>query len=264
MKNYKYIVLLILCFGCKNTTTDHGGNGYLKDSTLTDFYGLLIDSSIYYLPTKYYNDSIWQDSKIDSFCLKWFSSNYSCFKSPILYNYYLGYENYRFLWIRNFHKPVLITIRKKNKIEINTKFLNGHPDFFVKVYLPKINNQKPDDTIFATDFFTTLDIEDAKKRYPNADSILPPRNDIKIDFDTTYYLSNRQWNYFIKYIDSCNFWKMNPYKDEIGIDGAMWVLEGQNRDKYHFVVRFCPDEKFFRNCCLYLIKLSAAKNEKIY
>ncbi len=243
---------------CTLNKTNQGGLGYLKDSTLTTFDGRIIDSNRFSLPIKYYKDITWIDTKIDSFDLKIYSLYLSNFNAPILYNYYLGYDNYRFLWIRSFHCAVLITLEKKGNITINTKILKTRPNIWTTIYNPFGKKNSIGEKIM-----TGQDISSAKKEYPFADSIVLPKSKVAIALDTTCILSKSQWDRFVGLVDSCEFWKLNAYNKEMGCDGAEWLLEGQNAEKYHFVTRWSPNDMYMR-CCEYLIKLSAAKNERIY
>lgn len=258
MKWLAYILFILMVVGDKNNVVDCGGPGYRKDPALSALDGNLTDSSAFYLPAACYIDTSWIKTGIYTIYLKWCSANYRCFGAPILYNYYQGSERYRFLWLRSFHRPVLITIQKGEKIMINTKFLSGHPDFFTKVYLHESFNK-----YLSNEIRTLQNIEEARNEFPTADSVILPHNNVKIVLDTTYYLSFSQWNKFIGYVYSCNFWNMIPFKREAGLDGAEWILEGQNRNNYHYVVQWSPLNKFAL-CCKYLIKLSAAKDEEIY
>jgi hypothetical protein len=236
---------------CKPTPLTEGGIEYEKDSTLSSTNGHLIDSSKFYLPPRFFVDSIIDISQIDTFLLEWYSTDYRCFKADILYNYYLGFENYRFLWLRSFHKPVMITIQKGTRITINTKILQKIPDIWTHIYLPD------------GEIGSFQDYETSKKDFPLADSIIVPKNDIKIITDTTVYISKKEWDGFLKLADSCRFWKLKPISRVMGLDGAEWILEGQKKDKYQFVARWSPTDSF-EKCCEYLIRLSAAKNEMIY
>jgi hypothetical protein len=256
MRRILYFIIIVYFISCNPARIDHGGLGYLKDSTFTNFDGLLLDSNKYSFPIKYFNDSIWIETKIDSFRMNVYSLYLNSFKAPILYNYYLGYDNFRFLWIRSFHHAVLITLKKGEKISLNTKILKTKPFIWTVIYNPL--GKDKGETIM-----TGQDLNSAKKEYPLADSIVLPNHKIKIALDTTCLLTKRQWKRFIELVDSCDFWKMEANKEELGIDGADWVLEGQNSNKYHFVIRWSPHGKY-RRCCEYLIKISAAKNEKIY
>lgn len=253
------IITILLGISCNKKTIYYGGSGYLKDSTLSSKQGLLLDSTKYYLPSKYYNDTNWIDANIDTFCLKWYSSNLTCFKVPILYNYYLGHDVFRFLWIRSFHRPVLITLEHKDKITLNTKILVTQPKFLTIIYNP-YGNTKNDNNLY---IWTSMDMQTASKEYPDADSIVLPKSDVKIALDTTYILTTQQWNNFVTLVDSCKFWELEPLKRELGLDGAEWILEAQQSEKYHYVVRWSPADTY-RRCCVYLIKLSAAKDEEIY
>ena len=35
-------------------------------------------------------------------------------REPILYNYYLGYDNYRFIWARSFNRLIILSLKKQN------------------------------------------------------------------------------------------------------------------------------------------------------
>jgi hypothetical protein len=105
--------------------------------------------------------------------------------------------------------------------------------------------------------------EKLREKYPNADSIVVPIFNSKIVRDTSFFLQKYQWDKFKELLDSCNFWNLKHTKTIPGLDGAQWILEGQNQSKYQFVIRWSPNDSF-EKCCEYLIKLSAAKDEEIY
>ncbi len=252
-----YLLTLFTLFGCK-FNNHNGGINYLNDPTLSTPTGILLDSTKSFLPQRYYRDTSSTDSTFSLFEQKWFAANYRCFKAPVLYNYYLGYENYRFLWIRSFHRPVLITIEKKDKIEIHTRILEKHPDFFTRIYFPPKSRG-----IFSNILHSHMDAAYERKQNPNADSIVAPLFNEKVVTDTTVLLSQQQWKKFRCYIDSCSFWQIDPPKDRFIIDGAEWILEGQVRNRYQYYYRKSPDD-IFKRCCIYLIGLSAAKDEDVY
>ena len=141
---------------------------------------------------------------------------------------------------------------KKNKITLNTKILEGQARFPTLVY-----------SSFNDSFEVPFDLETAKKKFQNADSIVPNKYYPKIILDTTSVLTKEQWHNFINLLYRCNFWNLSPYERSLGLDGAEWILEGQMKEKYNFVTRWSPVGPF-NECCTYLIKLSAAKNEEIY
>jgi hypothetical protein len=260
MKIKHFIVILVVGCSCNPRPKTEFGINYLQNNALSDRNGIILDSSQFFFPGIYMQDSASEYSKgIDTFKLKWYSSNLFCFKEPILYNYYLGYERFRFLWIRSFHRPVLITVSRDKKITINTKILKTIPDFWTRIYLPEDRPHTKRSGIGAL----TDDVEMLRKEFPNADSIALPKHNIKIILDTTQYISKNQWNRILELIDSCNFWQMKPSVMRLGLDGASWILEAQTEEKYQFVERWSPQDSY-ATCCEYIIKLSAARKEEIY
>ena len=260
MKEFKYILIISLLISCRPQSISNHGIAYYKDPYLSTTSGEIIDSSRFFLPADLMIDPKLNPDQIDTFGLKWFSANYLCFREPILYNYFMGYENYRFLWVRSFNNPVLITIKHTNTILINTKILADQPSFMTAIYIPEKGPIKYERPVIAV---LTYDLKSLKKEYPDADSIIIPKFDTKIILDKTYQLSDKQWARFKVLLDSCNFWKLKPTIPTWGLDGADWILEGQRQDQYQFVLRWRPHDSF-EKCCEYLIKLSAAKNEEIY
>jgi hypothetical protein len=254
----KFIISLIfILVSCCTQEKKEYVTPYLNDPSLSKVNGELLDSSRYFLPPHYFEYNIQDKREIDSFLLTWVSSNYINFREPILFNYYLGNELYRLLWSRSFNNPVLISIIKSDKIYLRTKILNGHPSYMTEIYLPP--NEKNEGGIVMT---FEKNIKKIKSDYPEADSIVIPKMDIKI-IDTTYILTKDKWNRFKELIDSCNFWSIEPTIDYYGKDGSTWILEGQNKNFYKTVERWTPHDNF-RKCCEYLIGLSAAKNERLY
>ena len=84
----------------------------------------------------------------------------------------------------------------------------------------------------------------------------------KIIFDETKHLTKIEWDKFENIILSCSFWTLPPIINIFGYDGSEWILEGHLENKYWFVARWSPIDKF-ASCGNYLINLSGLK-EKIY
>ncbi len=256
-KIFVLFFIMIVIIGC-DQKDKMGGKGYYKDSTLTTLNGSLIDSTKLYFPERYFINDKWaelyfkdtNETYLRSDWLQYYSFNLKYFKAPVLYNYYLGHEMYRFLWLRFSQKPVLITLTKADRlIIINTKILNARPQQYTAIYNANGKNQY-DRYIIADKCIDSL-----WKEYPYADSIVPPINNIKFSIDTTYEIAEDDWKFFLKLIDLCSFWEQEPLIGWGGCDGDQWVLEGQTYDKYHFVSRWEP-EGHFKHCCEYLIALS--------
>jgi enterochelin esterase-like enzyme len=68
-------------------------------------------------------------------------------------------------------------------------------------------------------------------------------------------------------LNKTGFWQM-PIKDDSrwGLDGATWILEGNQGGKYHVVTRWSPESGDFRELCRYLVQLSglAVPEKEIY
>jgi len=254
---------MIVIIGC-DQKDKRGGKGYYKDSTLTTLDGSLIDSTKLYFPERYFMNDKWvelnfkdtNETYLTSNWLQHYSFILKYFKAPILYNYYLGAEMYRFLWLRFSQKPVLITLTKVGKqIFINSKMLNEIPDF------PTSLNKYHRNTSRAM-LIVTNKITGQNEEFPISDSIVSPSNNIKLVIDTTFEIALDDWKFFLKLIDLSSFWEQEPIVGWGGCDGDQWVLEGQNYDKYHFVSRWSP-EGHFKHCCEYLIALSQLDRNKM-
>lgn len=82
--------------------------------------------------------------------------------------------------------------------------------------------------------------------------------------DTSFYISNNEWNEFSSRMGAINFWSLSSQDNSRGKDGSEWILEGRGNEKYHFVTRWTPNtnatpNKDYRSCCYYLIQLSGLK-----
>lgn len=78
----------------------------------------------------------------------------------------------------------------------------------------------------------------------------------KLSFEKTRTLTVNEWNDFIKLIDESMFWQMPPYIEEMIVaDGALWVIEGQMKNRHQEVRRILPTEEF-QASCTYLLRLS--------
>ncbi len=64
--------------------------------------------------------------------------------------------------------------------------------------------------------------------------------------------------------DKISFWTLATHNDDDGKDGAEWILEVRNKDKYHMVKRWSPESGDFRSFCLYILKIGKIKEKEIY
>jgi hypothetical protein len=78
----------------------------------------------------------------------------------------------------------------------------------------------------------------------------------KLITDQTRPLTNAEWDRFVSLLDRSCYWQLPPKIDDMGLDGAQWMLEGVKEGRYHVVDRWTPQSGDFREACLYLLELS--------
>ncbi|MBP1676964.1 MAG: hypothetical protein H6Q20_1523 [Bacteroidetes bacterium] len=84
----------------------------------------------------------------------------------------------------------------------------------------------------------------------------------KIIINEKKKLTTNEWKIISNEINSINFWNLIPNRRMMGLDGAQWILEGNEFGKYHVVDRWSGME--IREICLDLLKLTDLKIEDIY
>lgn len=80
--------------------------------------------------------------------------------------------------------------------------------------------------------------------------------------DTSFFITMNEWKGIVSKTAAINFWNLTPFIDDGGKDGSEWILEGKNKNRYHFISRWTPGAtryKEFKDCCDYLILLSNLK-----
>ena len=247
-----FALLLVSCFRTKPEK-----DNYPKNQAISDIQGMPKDSLTSYFPDSILLDTVIIKIGIDSFMLNWFSSALYASKEPILYNYYLGQDIYRFLWLRSFHRPVIISLHKDgDKVWLTIKELNKQPEF-IDEYTP-IQFEPPK-------FLPNGEPDTKQVRYKD----VPKRKIIKkadrkadIILNQTTNLTVKEWVEFEALLNNCSFWTSKPYIESMGLDGSEWMIEGHLKNKYWVVTRWSPKDNF-RKTGEYLIKKSGL-NEKIY
>jgi len=253
-KNIISFFLGILFVSCIETPIDK--YYYPKDTTVSGVNGIPKDSlSFYYPPTIQKDTQIFMND-IDTVMLIWFSSALYSAQEPILYNYYLGHDIYRFLWLRSFHSPVVFSIHKDgDKVWLTTKELDKQPYFmeidYVKFVPPVILPNGEIDTTGSNNN-NDLPVDPVSKADRKANIVL----------NETKQLSTKEWKEFEKLLSDYSFWSAKPYEKSSGFDGSEWIIEGHLKNKYWFVNRWSPKDNF-RKAGVYLINKSGL-NEDIY
>jgi hypothetical protein len=82
----------------------------------------------------------------------------------------------------------------------------------------------------------------------------------QMTIDKHKQVGRNEWENFIKLIDQIDFWNLKTDKNNFGLDGSSWILEGKTSLKYHVVDVWTPNKmsKYYQ-CCDYLISLTDFK-----
>jgi hypothetical protein len=217
IKALLFYTIIFIALSC-NKQFDEQKN-YPQDTTVSNPQGVPKDSMTFYFPSIIKTDS--QFVKNDIKYPKWRSTLLYHFKEPILFNYFLGHEVYRFLWLRSFNTPMVFSLNKEgNNVWLIVKKLD-------------VNYH---------------------------DLITKPMGQAKI-INIRKNLSIEQWNKFEQLLKDCNYWAMPPLiKNDMGVDGSSWYIEANLPGKYWFVDRWTPQDNF-KKCGEYLIQLSGLKED---
>lgn len=177
----------------------------------------------------------WNGSEDFDWIRDWSSSYLYRAEEPILYNYYLGTDRFRFFWMRAFHEPVIITLRTDGfKVLLETKILKTYPLHYLH------------------DREGVAQIDSIKKTNLKSDIVLNKTKKVSLD----------NWTNFVNLLDKHNFWEMVPVEREIGLDGSEWILEAHCKDRYWFVNRWAPSKyDAIRGLGECLIRLSGMEEE---
>ena len=242
-----FVVMDVSC----NKISEKTYNYYPEDSSISTIDGIPNDSLLFYFPDLIKKDSVNIEAGLDTFMLNWYSSALYCAKESILYNYYLGHDVYRFLWLRSFHRPVIFSLHKeKNKVWLTTKILDRQPQFLDETYVhfspPIIDGEEAD--------YETLDREQV------VDSIVKADRKANLILSQAKQLSAKEWEEFEFLLNTCSFWDMKPYEENHGLDGSEWIIEGHLKNKYWFVCRWSPKDGI-KTVGIYLIEKSGIKEE---
>lgn len=255
MKNLSIPIFITLLYcGCKETANKNFN--YPKNETISNVQGVPNDSLTYYFPDSITFDSQVFQTNLEVFKLNWYSSALFSAEEPILFNYYLGHDIYRFLWLRSFHKPMVFSLHKDgNKVWLSTKQLNKQPQF-IDITWSK----------FVEPFMTAdgeIDTANLDEKYHNrVDSVIKADRKANIILNQTKQLSNEEWAEFESLLNASSFWTSNPLETSFGLDGSEWIIEAHLKEKYWFVSRWSP-KVGIRNAGAYLIEKSGV-DEEIY
>jgi hypothetical protein len=79
-------------------------------------------------------------------------------------------------------------------------------------------------------------------------------------------LTEDEWTTIVTAIESIGFWAMPSHEPAIGFDGAQWILEARRGDEWHVVHRWSPQDGFYLELGLLLLRLAGIdlSREPIY
>lgn len=189
------------------------------------------------------------------------------FHAPVLSNHYLQVPIYRFLWLRSFHRPVLLTLRGSTAgATLHTQALDKFPSFHTLTVLHP--DSLPADASAGTREYTRRFYEEmmadpafhAQVAAGKRRAVLVP------EVDTTVALTPQQYQDFERLLHQARFWQLPSCQPKPGLlDGASWLLEAHLASGYHMVERASPSETDpFRQVCEHLIELSSVRAEERY
>jgi hypothetical protein len=130
-------------------------------------------------------------------------------------------EAYRFLWLRSFHPPVSVRVWR------------NHEQAWMSVKQLSAGGVPVNGEVIFTGGLTVND---------------------------TRPMTEEEWGHFQELLMKSEFWTM-PSEDgtERVLDGAGWLLEGVNANRYHVVNRQSPKQGDYREACVYLLRISGVK-----
>jgi hypothetical protein len=72
----------------------------------------------------------------------------------------------------------------------------------------------------------------------------------------TISISQQQVTNFLHLLDKANFWHLPARDERVGLDGAIWIIEGVKDGKYQVIERWSPEEGTYLEAALFLLELA--------
>jgi hypothetical protein len=218
MRLFPKIIFLLLVTMCL-LSCKHVAYPYPQDRKVANGKGMLNDSLQFYFSTFEPFDSSQYRFVKDTFWQQYLSANLYAFKEPVLYNDYLGKEQYRFLWLRTFHLPMVFTIANDNgKIILTTKKLDRQPLFYDERY---VDMPDRDSTYMAQGYQLTKELDTLQDGKTEIVTVVKGDRKANIVYNSTKTLTKEKWYNFKKRLDEAKFWNLTPYDWAGDTDGSM-------------------------------------------
>lgn len=213
-----------------------------------DKFNLPKDSLAFYFTINTFSDK----PASDSFVQNWYSAALYNFKEPVLSQGFIGHNMYRFLWLRSFHRPVVLTLHQSNgQIWLQTKMLDRQPRFYDERIggVPKEEQEE----YIKEGFFVDNKRSDLLVRIADRKA--------NIIYNKNISLSEKEWNEFKQFLAKANFETMPTNVEDGYTDGAHWVMEEHLKNRYHVVDYHNPGNSEYAKAGRFLISLSGLKEE---
>ncbi|HEX8326531.1 MAG TPA: hypothetical protein VF629_03240 [Hymenobacter sp.] len=193
------------------------------------------------------------------------SQTLCAFNAPLLSKQFMGHSIYRLLYLRSFHRPALLTLDcTPQGGTLKTQFLNKPPDWIASATelaadtraairsLHEIQNRIRTGKASPGD---AERLENAKYRFVQLELIKSP---IIITDQKTVHLSQAQVQRFKELLAEATFWQLLGCKATLYFDGADYILESHEAERYHMVKRQSPNKRSgFARCCSFLLDRSS-------
>jgi len=76
-----------------------------------------------------------------------------------------------------------------------------------------------------------------------------------LEFDKSRRLNPETTSKLLSHIERAGFWRMPVDINRLGLDGAVWILEGSDGGAYHVVTRWCPEKTPFAELANEVLRL---------
>jgi hypothetical protein len=193
------------------------------------------------------------------------------FNAPVLSNYYLGHASYRFLWLRAFRLPVLLTLDvNESGGVLKTQSVNRYPSHTSSVnevaaasepIIKRINQAK---RLIRAGQEVPANAEWLASSIARLDDIRLAGTPVIIT-EKALVLTRDQVRQFLGLLDQANIWQLPACTSSYYLDGVSYVFEAHEAGRYKVIHRSNPPVNgSFARCCQFLTDLSSAKAEAGY
>lgn len=242
-----------MCVSCQQQKAEP--SNYVQDPTISSSSGIPTDSLAYFVPTSIRKDTQTVILDIDAASLDQFSTGLYYAKEPILYNYYLGHDIYRFSLLRGFKTPFYFILHKDgDKVWLTTIGLDRRPNLSAPANKFVGDWKSGGWVLDLHDEFGDTIIKNAKGTYTRR---------ANVSYNKTIPLTSKDWDEFEALLKECNYWNMIPFDTEDHLSNERRLIEAHLKNKYWFVHMYSP-EGVFKNAGDFLIQKSGVADDPVF